>query len=164
MSYEETKIGKLIATNPDEAAAQLMLLFEKANGNAVHAALLGGVHHATLKRWVNKLAETHTVKEEIESLRAKTTPVKMSEARRFKLEEEARERRRLLSLQRVLDNMGPKQKEQLAARVGVTVNLLGKWRRTPTGLTYGEKKLVEEALVKLRDKHRAAKRARRRGE
>lgn len=164
MAYEETDIGKLIQRDPDAAAEQLIALFERANGNGVHAALMAKVHHATLKRWVNRLDESYEIKAAIETIREKSVPAKMTESRRYKLEQEARERRRLVSLQHTYDRMNPTERDKLQARAGVGNKTWVEWRRSPAHLTTAQKKLVEDALVKVRNARRKRRRARRQAE
>lgn len=154
MAYEETEIGTLVKTDPARAAEQLVKLFEKAGGNSVHAALLAGVHHSTLKRWVSKL-EKHKVRKKIVSVRETSEPVKMSDTRREQLSATALERRRVAGLQRAYDRLDAAGLQALADETGVGLRTLQNWRDAPT--TAGPTKvgaLVEGALTRQQARYR----------
>ena len=159
MAYEETRIGKLVDSDPDKAVEALLGLFQRTAGNAVHAALLAGVHHATLKRWVAKLDETHGIRAKIERIRAKAAePHTLTDAARERLTERADERRWLDGLRRTFDRLGEAQVEAMAAKLGLKPATLATWRRTVDAVAPRTARAIEERLERLQAKQRAAMR------
>lgn len=159
MSYEQTAIGTLMKTDPAKAAEALVALFKKAEGNSVHAALLAGVDHSTLKRWVIKL----DVQTKLDKIREKASPRPMTEGQRTKLKERAAERRRVAGLQRAFDRLDEAGVVKLASEVSVSVKVLTTWRDRRTSLDDTTLEAVDEALgrhmARYRSQLRSANRA-----
>lgn len=158
MAYEETEIGKLVKTDPAKAAKQLVELFERAGGNSVHAALLAGVHHSTLKRWVSKL-DKHKVRKKIDSVRETGTPAKMTPAKRTELSARTLERRRVAGLQRTFDRLDVDGRLALGKETGAGPTVLVRWRDERDSLPSKVKDAVDDAVGRLQARYRAALRS-----
>jgi hypothetical protein len=154
MSYERTEIGTLVKSDPASAAEALVKLFESARGNTVHAALLAGVDHSTLKRWVTKLDE-YKVRAKLEKIRKGTRPKSMSDDQRTKLTERAQERRRVAGLQRAYDRLDEDGAVKLAVEVSVTPKVLDNWRYRRATLDDTTVEAVDEALGRMLARYRA---------
>ena len=159
MAYEVTKIGQLIDTDPARAAKELVQLFKRTNGNSVHAALHAGVHHATLKRWTNKLDKDHGVKKKLEAIRSKAKPRNMADTTKVKLEEKAQERRRLDGLRRTYDRLDDDTLATIAKKLKVKPDDLNNWRRHRALMLKDKAWLatkVETELNRVQERYRKA--------
>lgn len=154
MSYEQTDIGTLIKSDTAKAAEALVSLFEKARGNSVHAALLAGVDHSTLKRWVIKL-EKHKVASKLDKIRKNASPRAMSEGQRTKLKEQAAERRHLAGLQRTFDRLDEDGLVKLASEVSVAPKVLTTWRDRRASLDDTTVEAIDEALGRIMARYRS---------
>lgn len=154
MSYEQTEIGTLVKSDPALAAAALVRLFETARGNTVHAALLAGVDHSTLKRWIHKLDE-HKVRAKLEKIRKTAEPRSMSDDHRAKLLDRAQERRRVAGLQRAFDRLDEDGVVKLAVEVSVAAKVLDAWRNRRTQLDDTTVEAIDEALSRMLARYRA---------
>ncbi len=154
MSYEQTEIGELLKTDPAQAAEALVQLFRTARGNSVHAALMAGVHHSTLKRWVSKL-DKYKVRTKLEKIRETAEVRNMSEGQREKLAERAAERRRVAGLQRAFDRLDDEGRVKLASEVSVADAVLTTWRKRRDTLDDTTVEAVDEALGRMLARYRA---------
>ncbi len=154
MSYELTEIGSLVKTDPASAAVVLVQLFETARGNTVHAALLAGVDHSTLKRWVTKL-DKYKVRADLEKIRKRATPKTISFEQRGKLLAKAAEKRRVAGLQRAYDRLDEAGAVKLAVEVSVTAKVLDQWRNRRGALDDTTVEAIDEALGRMLARYRA---------
>ena len=152
MAYEETEIGKLVKSDPKRAAEKLVELFQRAGGNSVHAALLAGVHHATMKRWVIRL----DLRKHLDKARASGSSTRvMSSETRGKLLEKTREKRRVSGLQRMYDRLGPDERTRLAEAAGVKQRVLEEWRRDRGSVKPSALAAVDAAVGRLQARFRS---------
>ena len=151
MAYEETEIGKLVKSDPKRAAEKLVELFQRAGGNSVHAALLAGVHHATMKRWVIRL----DLRKHLDKARASGASRAMSGEQRGKLLEKTREKRRVSGLQRMYDRLGPEERTRLAEAAGVKQRVLEEWRRDRGSVKPSALAAVDAAVGRLQARFRS---------
>lgn len=158
MAYEETEIGTLVKTDPARAAEHLLELLRRAGGNSVHAALLAGVHHSTLKRWLIKL-DKFKVRKQLDGIRETSETRNMSEERRVKLLETARENRRVAGLQRMYDRLDEDALGRLCKSAGVSPATLEKWRDDRDAVAKGPLRAIDEAVSHLQARYRSELRA-----
>jgi hypothetical protein len=154
MSYEQTEIGALLKTNPAQAAEALEQLLLRARGNSVHAALIAGVHHSTLKRWVSKL-EKYKVRKKLEKIRSSTEPRGMSPTTRANLAERTSERRRVAGLQRMFDRLDASELVKLASEVSCDQEWLVMWRKSRAQLDDTTVEAIDGVLGRMQLRYRS---------